>query len=542
MSGTRPPWQVLEAFIQATNAADAVIDRQGRILLSTPAFDQLLPQASLSSAHKAHRQFKDTISRRLGAFELWPLEAMPDAQGITQQLMGDASLLMKARLSNSAPGNVAAVHPAGIRLSLRWHFLAPQYARVELHDETSAILQQQQQHRARVKVSEALTPALGPDRSSHLAHDLRNTLTAANGLLGHLVEDFSEFLAQRAADTSTGAGVDPANLIGTISRIGTALEFAADSLSASNGIERAVGGIDAGELIEKITAIARSVVPPNVAFSVLLPDSGPLLRDHGLQSTLFLRAILNLAQNAFHAVDGRDAGAVELSAGVVAGDSPFENLPAPDRVIGEPRAGTSYLRFIIRDNGSGVRPAMLPNLFRAGHSTRAPGLGSGIGLASVAQLANQVGGFVAVSARGQFPWPGASFSIAFPIERRQPRGLEPDLPVMIVDDDPAVAESHAFWVRRAGAKPILCEPDKAEGILSELQPALMIVDRHFSSHSDDGGLRLAQIARRQRPNMPIILITGDPPETTPPFCDLVLVKPIARRLMEIVKSQLGSRL
>jgi signal transduction histidine kinase len=123
------------------------------------------------------------------------------------------------------------------------------------------------------------------------------------------------------------------------------------------------------------------------------------------------QVLVNLVENAAHALRGADSPAIELSAQRAslcihaprrrAGD--LEKPPAePD-----PRAGVALS---VLDNGPGIEAEHLPHVFDPFFTTKDPGEGSGLGLWNAHRVAEMLGGTLEVESR-----PGHTrFSLVLP--------------------------------------------------------------------------------------------------------------------------------
>ncbi|KPK80124.1 MAG: hypothetical protein AMS25_10005 [Gemmatimonas sp. SM23_52] len=101
--------------------------------------------------------------------------------------------------------------------------------------------------------------------------------------------------------------------------------------------------------------------------------------------------VLNLLDNAHHAVDGRDDGLIMIRTRVEA-----------DRVALE-----------VSDNGSGIPAEIQNRIFEPFFTTKEPGLGTGLGLAIVESIVRDCGGSIAVRSR---PGAGTTFIISLPLD------------------------------------------------------------------------------------------------------------------------------
>lgn len=173
---------------------------------------------------------------------------------------------------------------------------------------------------------------------------------------------------------------------------------------------------------------------------------GYTLRSHGIALELRLdpqlpqlmgdadqlgQALLNLLINAQHALAGRDeARRITVSTGV---ESRREGR--------EPRI---WLR--VQDNGPGVPTQVRERLFQPFFTTKAEGLGTGLGLSVSRSLLREHGGDLLLENNGQ---PGASFRLSLPISgapepdvetAEAPAGTDSQaMRLLVVDDEPELA-------------------------------------------------------------------------------------------------------
>src|SRR5699024_10789227 len=124
------------------------------------------------------------------------------------------------------------------------------------------------------------------------------------------------------------------------------------------------------------------------------------------------------------------------------------------------RAGGDTVRFVVADTGPGLNAAQRERLFQrfeqaGGAQTATRYGGSGLGLAICQELAAGMGGRIAVeSAPGQ----GTRFEVDLPLPATRAAGVsaevrdgpEAPLSLLLVEDDPTVAEVIGGLLRREG--------------------------------------------------------------------------------------------
>jgi two-component system cell cycle sensor histidine kinase/response regulator CckA len=115
------------------------------------------------------------------------------------------------------------------------------------------------------------------------------------------------------------------------------------------------------------------------------------------------QAIFNLALNARDAMP--DGGTLTIAAAEDAEAACPEAAAADD-------GSARRVRMTVSDTGSGIEPAMLQHMFEPYVTTKAAGKGSGLGLAVVRTVVDQLGGTVdVVTAPGE----GTTFAITLPL-------------------------------------------------------------------------------------------------------------------------------
>jgi CheY-like chemotaxis protein len=220
------------------------------------------------------------------------------------------------------------------------------------------------------------------------------------------------------------------------------------------------------------------------------------------------QVIVNLVVNARHAMP--DGGALTIvtsraSVDPAAGEWPAEAIPG-DHVVVE-----------VRDTGVGMDADTLARIFEPFFSTREPGQGSGLGLATVDGIVRQSGGFITVASA---PGHGAAFRVhlpavaaplagletrpAGPATRAAPGGTES---ILVVEDDRAVRTFVArtlaaagYAVHEAASGERALEVAAGDGALD-----LLLTDLRMPGIQ---GRELADRLIAVRPDMRVLLMTG----------------------------------
>ncbi len=178
----------------------------------------------------------------------------------------------------------------------------------------------------------------------------------------------------------------------------------------------------------------------------------------------------------------------------------------------------AYARVTVSDNGRGIAPAFLPNVFdrfrQADSSiTRRHG-GLGLGLAIVKHIVDLHGGVISAESQGEGL--GASFSVRLPLQLDKMRMLLhggetadtrlDDFRILVVDDDPDMRQVLARLLTECGAQVMAVESGAAAiREIPRWNPALLISD---ISMPDMDGYSLLRELRKADLRPPAIALTA----------------------------------
>ena len=288
-----------------------------------------------------------------------------------------------------------------------------------------------------------------------LAHELRNPLAPiryAARVLGKL--DVDEPRVQWARDVIERQVAHLARLVDELLDI---------SRIARGKINLKTARVELSELVRQACEAAQPLMSAKGhRFEVMLPEKRVTIEGDVVR---LVQVLQNLLDNAAKYTPER--GRVELVAGLSGREVEIE----------------------VRDNGAGIPPSLLPEvfeLFRQGeHGPDRSRGGLGIGLTLVRQLVELHGGRVEAHSAGLGQ--GASFTVRLPAaidaaEHPSPTEDGPlaepvGLRVLVVDDDVAVAESTAMLLRLEGHE-IRCanSGEAALRLCREFQPEAVLLD------------------------------------------------------------------
>jgi PAS domain S-box-containing protein len=390
--------------------------------------------------------------------------------------MREANALLERRVAE----RTAALEAANRRLA----------AQVEEREKAEARLRRAQ----RIEAIGQLT--------SGVAHDFNNLLTAIIGNL-ELLETHSGRRDERAAQLVAAA----------IAAAERGARLTAQLLAFSRQQRMSPEPVDLNQIVDSMRALLQSTIGATIRIgTVLSADLWPALADPS-QIELVL---LNLAINA------RDA---MPNGGAIAINTANTTLGPPERPE-EPPPG-DYAMVSVADSGSGIPAAILDKVFDPFFTTKEVGKGSGLGLSQVLGVAQQLGGGVRIETR---PGAGTAVSVYLPRARAPKVALHPPRPaprrarapehgdgvILLVDDDADVRTVAAAMLEAAGYEVV--EAGSGATALDCLDRhrsriALMIADIAMPGMS---GIELATAARRSRPHLPILFVTGFAGAALPP--------------------------
>ena len=255
-------------------------------------------------------------------------------------------------------------------------------------------------------------------------------------------------------------------------------------------------------------------------------------------------AVLNLAVNAQDAM--LSGGRLTISTANASLDDHYKSLH-PEVVPGE------YVLIAVTDDGDGMPKEVIERAFEPFYTTKEVGKGSGLGLSMVYGFVKQSNGHVAIYSEHGL---GTTVRIYLPqvatkLPRLQeqipnaaaslPRGIET---VLVVEDDPFVRSYSITSVESLGYSVIAAVDgnDALQKLRTDIHVDILFTD--IVMPGGINGWELADLARKLRPGLPVLLTSGYALDTLVKHGRLragavVLTKPyrkadLARHLREVV--------
>jgi CheY-like chemotaxis protein len=291
--------------------------------------------------------------------------------------------------------------------------------------------------------------------------------------------------------------------------------------------------VDLVDLVKTGLSIAEVIRPPGIKIQVDLPE---IAIAHANELAIS-RGMLNIAKNAFDAMGESGTLRVRLSR------LPQEMFAEPVvyKCIGKPAHEYQWV-IEISDTGYGISIEQVDKIFEPFFSTKPFLKGSGLGLISLIGLVETESAFVEVSSilgRGtQFRislhlraiTPGQRSSIA---NRVSDATLGETPHILIVEDDPMMGDVLQATLSSFGFRPHWIDnPKTALSYIanSDHKIALLLTDQTMPGMK---GSELTQLAKHLRPDLPVIIYSGQAKYITPdPAYFAILRKPIAASELE----------
>ena len=325
-----------------------------------------------------------------------------------------------------------------------------------------------------------------------IAHDFNNVMQAVQGGAG--------LIRRRASDPQT------------VDHLARMVEEAAERgasvtrrlLSFARRDELRAEPVDSTALLDGVHEVLEHTLGTGIAVRTELAGPlPPLLADKGQLQTV----LVNLAANARDAMPG--GGTLTISAeveSVEAGGASFRPGLLPGR----------YVRLTVADTGEGMSADVLARASEPFFTTKGVGKGTGLGLAMARGFAEQSSGALAIRST---PGAGTTVTLWLPVAEGAAPRSERDggagqaararaARVLVVDDEALVREVLAEGLEERGYSTL-----RADGAATAL--AMLVageaVDLLLTDFAMPGvdGLALIAAARRHRPGLPAVLLTGN---------------------------------
>jgi PAS domain S-box-containing protein len=351
-----------------------------------------------------------------------------------------------------------------------------------------------------------------------LAHDFNNQLHALRGFVGYAARDpgISEQSLQDLIEVRKA--VDRmAHLTGQL------LAFSRQQVLRPETLDLDQAVADSQELL-------RRLIGSQIEFRIV---QGPGAKWVRVDRAQLQQVLLNLCINARDAMPEGGRLQIHTSLGTVEGET--------------------FAELVVDDSGTGISAEDLPHIFEPFFTTKEVGKGTGLGLATVHGIVAQSGGrILAESAPG-----GTRFTVRFPVAPAPAGGAGAEGPprparasqtrILLVEDEGSVRAIIARTLRDEGYD-VVEAPDGREAlaVLEERGGSISMVLTDMVMPIM-GGRELGEHLARERPDLPLVYMSGYPRDTA--FADGTgaldhpfLQKPVsAETLIQTIAGELARR-
>jgi len=352
-----------------------------------------------------------------------------------------------------------------------------------------------------------------------IAHDFNNILSAILGYaelsLMHLEKDSLLYN----------------NLCGIRKAGERARDLVKQILTFARQSEEELGPVKIKGVAEEAISFIRSTIPSAVQIRQTLDSEWFVLGSVTQINQIFM----NVCTNAAHAMEER-GGFMDIALKDI-------DLPASLELQVMGLHAGEYVRIVISDTGTGIRPEIADRIFEPYFSTKRVGRGTGMGLAIVHGIVEGYGGKILFESEvGK----GSTFTIYLPRCRQDdmesvkgvmnavlPRGTER---ILFVDDEEAIVKTSGKILEMLGYEVTILTDSVSALRLVEAGPArfdLLLTDMNMPEMTGD--ILIARV-RALLPEIPVILCTGYSQKLTDELLselhvDSCLYKPVTSEVM-----------
>lgn len=322
-----------------------------------------------------------------------------------------------------------------------------------------------------------------------IAHDFNNIL--------HSILGFTELALDEVGKDSSTEG----KLMEVMAAGKRARKLVKQILAFARQSEEEIKPIKVDTIVMEALKLIRSTIPSSIELKQAIGCDASIMGN----STQIHQVVMNLCANAADAMD-RSGGTLEVNLRQMTIDD-----IASSHKLGLPQG--DYVEFTVSDTGEGISPGIRDKIFEPYFTTKAPGQGTGMGLAMVGGIVDTYGGRISVdSEQGR----GTRISILIPVTEKHHASIPTDstaLPtgherVLIVDDEAPITNIGAMMLRGLNYR-VESRTSSIEALeLFRKKPDdfdLVITDMTMPNMTGD---QLAVELMRIRPDLPIILCTG----------------------------------
>ena len=322
-----------------------------------------------------------------------------------------------------------------------------------------------------------------------IAHDFNNILS---GIFGYAE------LALIKTDPNSETGTCVRQILAAAER---ARELVKQILTFSRKAEVELRPLSPRTIVSEALKLLRASIPATINIESKLESDSNILAE----PTQIHQVVMNLFTNALHAI-GEHSGTIRVELVDIVVDEEFIKSH-PNIKPG------NHVQLRISDTGSGIEPFILDHIFEPFFTTKSQGEGTGLGLAVVHGIVNNLGGIITVySEMGQ----GTMFNVIIPALAEGEPESAPDNEtirygterIIVVDDEAAISATVEAILTSFGYRVTACS-DSLEALLAiKADPDkfdLLITDQSMPQIT---GLEIVRDLREAGLDIPVILFSG----------------------------------
>lgn len=311
-----------------------------------------------------------------------------------------------------------------------------------------------------------------------IAHDLKNLLAGIQGNTELALRDYENEKATRKALASVMLAARSAH------------ELAEQISAYSREDEIPTKVLDMRDAIRQAKGLIGPFLTPEVSFNIDMPEQELCVRANASQ---LQQLVLNLCHNSLHALS-KDGGQLIVHLEAIGGDK---------------------LGLTVYDTGSGISPDILPRIFDPFFTTKELGFGTGLGLALVKRIVNELGGSIEAQSEVGV---STTFKVVLPRCNESPEKEEP-LPqpedlrrekkaILLVDDEPIMRGLGMDVLHTLGYRVSVAANGLEALELVEKNPGYFDLVLSDSKMPEMSGPELAEKLHTVHPELPFILVTA----------------------------------
>jgi PAS domain S-box-containing protein len=325
--------------------------------------------------------------------------------------------------------------------------------------------------------------------ASGVAHDLNNMLAPIMMAVPLLRMDLP--------------GTDRAKMLATVEiSVQRGASLVARLLTFGRGVEGERRHLKPAQLVHEIARIAEDTFPKNISIEdESAPDVWPIRAD----VTQLNQVLLNLCVNARDAMP--NGGRLAVGADNVELDENAARMTP----------GASARRYVVirvSDNGTGIPPEIMDKIFDPFFTTKEVGKGTGLGLAMVAGIIKNHGGFLTVKSQ---PGQGTAFLVHLPATTEDesnvasPRASPPPRGngelILLVDDEEGIRETVRHTLAHHGYQVLTAVDGAAGTAVYASRPDIRVVITDLEMPVMDG-VMMIRVLRRINPKLKVLVSSG----------------------------------